>query len=88
MVSKEQKQQLVVKFGGTEKNSGAAPVQIAILTAEIEGLKKHFLDNKKDKHSMRGFIAKVNKRKKLLAYLKKVDFDKYQATIQELGIRK
>ncbi|UVD81574.1 30S ribosomal protein S15 [Mycoplasma iguanae] len=88
MLSKEQKKELLVKFGGSETNSGASEVQIAILTAEIESLKLHFKDNKKDKHSMRGFIAKVNKRKKLLSYLKSKNFDKYQSLIKELGIRK
>lgn len=88
MVSREQKKELVLKFGGSEKNSGASAVQIAILTYEIESLKEHFKVNKKDKHSMRGFMGKVNKRKKLLAYLRDTQFEKYQETIKALGIRK
>lgn len=60
MISKEKKQELVLKFGGSQKNTGDTRVQIAILTEDIESLKKHFAVNKKDKHSMRGFIAKVN----------------------------
>lgn len=88
MISKELKKSLTIKFGGSEKNTGLAEVQIAILTADIESLKEHFIVNKKDKHSMRGFIAKVNKRKKLLTYLKNKDFDSYKKLITELKIRK
>ncbi|VEU59085.1 30S ribosomal protein S15 [Mesomycoplasma neurolyticum] len=88
MVSKERKRELTIEFGGNEKNTGKIEVQIAILTEDIEKLKPHFIENKKDKHSKRGFIAKVNKRKKLLSYLKEKDFDSYKATIEKLGIRK
>ncbi|UWD33951.1 30S ribosomal protein S15 [Mesomycoplasma molare] len=88
MVSKERKRELTIEFGGNEKNTGMIEVQIAILTEDIESLKKHFEVNKKDKHSKRGFMAKVNKRKKLLSYLKETNFDSYKATIEKLGIRK
>ncbi|MBG0730651.1 30S ribosomal protein S15 [Mycoplasma sp. 'Moose RK'] len=88
MVSKSKKQELILKFGKAAKNTGDSSVQIAILTEDIERLKVHFAKNKKDKHSMRGFIAKVNKRKKLLNYLKSKKFDVYKETIESLNIRK
>ncbi|MBN3534567.1 30S ribosomal protein S15 [Mycoplasma procyoni] len=88
MVTKERKRELTIEFGGNEKNTGMIEVQIAILTEDIESLKHHFAVNKKDKHSKRGFMAKVNKRKKLLAYLRENNFDSYKATIEKLGIRK
>jgi len=88
MVTKEQKIKIAKEFGGSEKNTGDTAVQIAILTAEIEDLKPHFAANKKDKHSMRGFIAKIEKRKKLISYLKNTDFARYQKTIKALGLRK
>ncbi|WGI36850.1 30S ribosomal protein S15 [Mesomycoplasma lagogenitalium] len=88
MVTKERKKALTVEFGGNEKNTGAIEVQIAILTEDIESLKGHFTVNKKDKHSKRGFMAKVNKRKKLLAYLKETNFNSYKSTIEKLKIRK
>lgn len=88
MITKEQKQELVKKFGGSEKNTGDTSVQIAILTYEINELTKHFETNKKDLHSKRGFIAKIEKRKKLISYLKSEDFNKYQELIKELGLRK
>lgn len=88
MVSKERKQEIIEKFGNGKNDSGSIEVQIAILTEDIENLKPHFKKNKKDLHSMRGFIAKINKRKKYLNYLKEKDFEKYQNLIKELGIRK
>ncbi|MGZ9413634.1 30S ribosomal protein S15 [Mycoplasma sp. 480] len=88
MVSKERKRELTIEFGGNEKNTGMIEVQVAILTEDIESLKKHFEVNKKDKHSKRGFMAKVNKRKKLLLYLKENNFDSYKKTIEKLNIRK
>ena len=88
MVSKQRKAELVKKFGRNAKDTGYAPVQIAILTEEIEDLKVHFANNKKDLHSMRGFITKVNHRKDLLSYLKDTDYVLYEKTIKELNIRK
>ena len=88
MITKEKKAELAIEFGGSAKNTGATQVQIAILTAEIEDLKKHFEINKKDNHSRRGFIAKIELRKKLLKYLKTNDFELYQTTIKKLGLRK
>lgn len=88
MVSKERKFELIKEFGGNEKNSGQIEVQIAILTEDIEKLKPHFLKNPKDLHSKRGFIAKIEKRKKYLAYLKENNYESYVALIKKLNIRK
>lgn len=88
MITKEQKSKIVAEFGGSEKNTGDVAVQIAILTAEINSLSEHFAVNKKDLHSKRGFIAKIEKRKKLISYLKSENFDRYQETIKKLGLRK
>lgn len=88
MVSKEKKLELTKKYGKNDKDTGALPVQIAILTEEIESLKLHFQKNKKDLHSMRGFMAKVNHRKALLSHLKDVDYNLYLKTIKDLNIRK
>ena len=88
MISKERKSQIVKKFGKNAKDTGYLPVQIAILTEEIEDLKLHFQKNKNDIHSMRGFMAKVNHRKDLLNHLKNEDYKLYEKTIKELNIRK
>ena len=88
LITKEEKAKLIKKFGGDVKNTGDITAQIAILTHEINSLTEHFQVNKKDLHSKRGFIAKIEKRKKLLTYLKNQDFEKYQNTIKQLGLRK
>ena len=78
MVTKEQKQEIIAKFGGDEKNTGAAEVQVALLTARINDLQKHFKANPKDHASNRG----------LLKYIKNNDIEKYRSLIAELGLRK
>lgn len=88
MVSSERKKELIKEFGKNEKNSGSIEVQIAILTEDIENLKPHFQKNPKDLHSKRGFIAKIEQRKKYLEYLKEKDYDSYAALIKKLNIRK
>ncbi|QNM93399.1 30S ribosomal protein S15 [Mycoplasma sp. Pen4] len=88
MVSKERKLELVKKFGKNEKDTGNASVQIAILTEDIESLKPHFLNNPKDNHSKRGFLAKIVQRKTLLKHLKETNVEEYNKVIAELNIRK
>lgn len=88
MVSKQRKEEIIKEFGISKTDSGSVAVQIALLTEDIENLKPHFQQNKKDLHSKRGFIAKINKRKKYLLYLKNRDFEAYQTLIKKLGIRK
>ncbi|MFV8477164.1 30S ribosomal protein S15 [Mycoplasma sp. Z355B] len=88
MVSKERKAELVKQFGKNAKDTGNTAVQIAILTEDIELLKPHFLNNPKDNHSRRGFLAKISQRKVLLKHLKENDFDEYSKVIESLNIRK
>ena len=71
-----------------EKDVGSSEVQIALLTEKIETLSKHMKDFKKDKHSSVGLLKAVNKRKKLLDYLKKNKLESYQNVISKLNIRK
>ena len=71
-----------------EKDTGSSEVQIALLTEKIEVLSKHVKEFKKDKHSSVGLLKAVNKRKKLLDYLKKKKIDSYKAVISKLNIRK
>lgn len=88
MVSKERKLELIKEFGGSIQNSGSIEVQIAILTEDIENLKPHFTKNPKDIHSKRGFIAKIEKRKKYLNYLKDTNYESYASLIKKLNLRK
>ena len=71
-----------------EKDTGSSEVQIALLTEKIENLSKHMKQSKKDKHSSLGLLKAVNKRKKLLDYLKKKKIYSYKAVISKLNIRK
>lgn len=87
-MTKEEKSELIKKFGENEKNSGKAEVQIAILTGRINELTGHFNAHKKDHHSRRGLMMMVGKRRRLLDYLMKKDISRYRAVIQELNIRK
>ena len=71
-----------------EKDTGSSEVQISQLTKKIENLSKHTKKFKKDKHSSVGLIKAVNKRKKLLDYLKKNKIDTYKEVISKLNLRK
>ena len=71
-----------------EKDTGSSEVQIALLTEKIEVLSKHVKDFKKDKHSSVGLLRAVNRRKKLLDYLKKKKLESYKNVINKLNIRK
>ena len=87
-VTKADKKGIIEKYAKTKGDTGSAEVQIAILTAEIENLKNHLLEHKKDNHSRRGIMTKVAKRRKLLAYLKGKDVTKYEELIASLELRK
>ena len=87
-VKKEKKSELVKQYGQAETNTGSTEAQIAILTARINDLTKHFQANPKDHHSRRGLLQMVGKRRRLLDYLKAQDIEKYRGLIQELGIRR
>ena len=71
-----------------EKDTGSSEVQIALLTDKIENISKHMSQSKKDKHSSSGLLKAVNKRKKLLDYLKKNKIESYKNVISKLNIRK
>ena len=71
-----------------EKDTGSSEVQIALLTEKIETLSKHVKEFKKDKHSSVGLLKAVNKRKKLLDYLKKNKSDSYKNILTKLNLRK
>ena len=71
-----------------EKDTGSSEFQIALLTEKIETLSKHMNLFKKDKHSSVGLLKAVNKRKKLLDYLKKNKAEAYKSVISKLNLRK
>tara|TARA_B100001250_G_scaffold192644_1_gene165605 strand:+ start:428 stop:697 length:270 start_codon:yes stop_codon:yes gene_type:complete len=81
------KKELINKFANDENDTGSPQVQIAVISERINNLIEHFKIHKHDKHSKRGLVALVNKRKKLLNYLNKKDQTKYEELIKELKIR-
>ena len=87
-VTAEKKQEIIKDNAREEGDTGSPEVQVAILTERIRNLTEHFKANHKDNHSRRGLLMMVNKRRTLLAYLKKVDVERYNALIQKLGLRK
>ena len=88
MISKEEKQEIIAKYGGDVTNTGSTEAQIALLTARINELQPHFKRNPKDHAGTRGLLQMVGKRRRLLKYLRNNDIDAYRTLIAELGIRK
>lgn len=88
MITKQQKEQLIVDYGVHEGDTGSPEVQIALLTARINDLNEHFKIHKKDHHSRRGLLKMVGQRRGLLNYLKKTDITRYRNLIARLGLRK
>ncbi|MCL6269977.1 30S ribosomal protein S15 [Sansalvadorimonas sp. 2012CJ34-2] len=84
----ERKAEIVKDFGRGENDTGSPEVQVALLTANIEGLQSHFKAHIHDHHSRRGLIRMVNQRRSLLDYLKKKDVERYRSLIQRLGLRR
>ena len=88
MITKERKLELINKFGRTANDTGSPEVQIAILTERINELTEHLKANKNDHHSRRGLLKMVGQRRGLLAYLKKIDIERYRAIVEGLVLRK
>jgi small subunit ribosomal protein S15 len=86
-LTQERKQELINGYQVHETDTGSADVQIAILTERINRLSEHLRANSKDHASRRGLLQIIGRRKRLLAYLRKENLERYQALIQRLGIR-
>ncbi len=87
-LTKDVKNEILKKFRVHEKDTGSPEVQIALLTKRINELNEHFKTHKKDYHSRRGLLKLVGRRKRLLEYLKRKDYDRYKKLIKELSLRK
>ena len=81
MIAKEKKQAIIAEYGLKEGDTGSPEVQVAILTARMQA-------NPKDHHSRRGLLKMVGQRRNMLAYLKKMDIERYRSLIERLGLRK
>ena len=87
-LSSENKSKIVAEYARGEKDTGSPEVQVALLSARIAELTEHFGEHKKDHHSRQGLLKMVNKRRKLLDYLKDRDQDRYRELISRLGLRR
>ena len=87
-LTSEIKKEVIDKHQLSKEDTGSTNVQIALLTKKIDSLSDHFKIHKKDNHSRRGLLMMVNKRRKLLDYLKSKDLSSYKLLISNLGLRK
>ncbi len=87
-LSSEQKSSIVAEYRRGDADTGSPEVQVALLSARIAELTEHFGEHKKDHHSRQGLLKMLNKRRKLLDYLKAKDQDRYRELIKRLGLRR
>jgi small subunit ribosomal protein S15 len=87
-LTKEQKQELIGKYGREDGDTGSAEVQVALLTERVNHLTEHLRTHPKDHHSRRGLLMMVGKRRRLLRYLERVDLDRYRTVVSDLGLRR
>ncbi|MGA9332954.1 MAG: 30S ribosomal protein S15 [Rudaea sp.] len=84
----EQTSKVITDYRRAANDTGSPEVQVALLSARIDHLSKHFADHGKDHHSRRGLLKMVNQRRRLLNYLKNSDNDRYKSLIERLGLRR
>lgn len=82
------KAQIVAEHGGQAGDTGAAEVQVALLSRRISDLTGHLQTHKHDHHSRRGLLLLVGQRRRLLNYLARTDINRYRAIIEKLGLRR
>ncbi|MBQ2638748.1 MAG: 30S ribosomal protein S15 [Candidatus Saccharibacteria bacterium] len=88
MITKENKAEAISKLARSKKDVGSPEVQVSILTERIKEVTEHVKSNKHDFMARRGLMQMVGRRKKLLKYLEKTDFETYKKTVAKLGLRK
>ncbi len=88
MLNNEARKEIIEKYQKKAGDTGSSFVQVALLTARIEDLQKHFATHKKDHHSRRGLLRMVSQRRRHLDYLKRTDFEGYRDLIAKLGLRR
>ncbi len=87
-LSSENKSSIIKEYSRGEADTGSPEVQVALLSARITELTDHFGEHKKDHHSRQGLLRMVNKRRKLLDYIKSEDHERYRELISRLGLRR
>lgn len=87
-MTQAEKNEIIKEYALHEGDTGSPEVQIAVLTKRINDLTEHLKIYKKDNHSRRGLLKMVGRRRNLLAYLKKVDIERYRDIVKRLNLRK
>jgi small subunit ribosomal protein S15 len=87
-LTNEQKSAVITDYQTSGNDTGSPEVQVALLSARINDLSDHFKIHKHDNHSRQGLLRMVNRRRKMLDYLKSSDIERYRALISRLGLRK
>ena len=87
-LTKTAKEEVVKTFGANEKDTGRTDVQVALITKRVEELTEHFKRHPKDNNSRRGLLKLVGQRRRLLAYMRKTNLDKYREILERLDLRK
>ena len=87
-LTSERKSEILSEYGRGDQDTGSPEVQVALLSARISQLTEHFGTHHKDHHSRRGLLRMVNRRRRLLDYLKEVDQGRYKELIARLGLRR
>jgi small subunit ribosomal protein S15 len=87
-ITAQQKNDIISGYQRANSDTGSPEVQVALLSARIEDLTSHFQQHKKDVHSRQGLLRMINKRRKLLDYLRNNDVERYKTLISRLGLRR
>jgi small subunit ribosomal protein S15 len=88
VLGQHSKADIIKEYQRSGNDTGSPEVQVALLSARIADLSEHFKTHQKDHHSRQGLLRMVNRRRKLLEYLRKHDLDRYRELINRLGLRK
>lgn len=88
MISADTKKHVIEEYKRGDADTGSTEVQVALLTERLAQLSEHFKTHKKDHHSRRGLFKIVSRRRRLLDYLAANDYERYQALIKRLGLRR
>lgn len=86
-ITAKEKKQIIKKFSRHEKDTGSPEVQIALMSERISELTGHLKEHKKDFHSQRGLLNLASRRKKLLNYLRRKDYKRFEKVVKDLNIR-
>ena len=87
-INADRKKEIIKDFATVKGDTGSPEVQVAVLTERIKNLTEHFKVHVRDHHSRQGLLRMVNRRRKLLDYLKEKDIDRYRTLIERVGLRR